>query len=41
MDVGPGTRVGDRYVVERALAKGGMGAVFVARDERILAGLPL
>lgn len=35
MDLTAGTRIADRYVIERALAKGGMGAVFVARDERM------
>ncbi|MBX3472675.1 MAG: protein kinase [Planctomycetes bacterium] len=31
---GPGTRVAGRYLIERELARGGMGAVFVARDEK-------
>ncbi len=35
MEVMPGTRVAERYVVERALARGGMGAVFVAHDEQM------
>ncbi|MCO5170024.1 MAG: bifunctional serine/threonine-protein kinase/formylglycine-generating enzyme family protein [Planctomycetes bacterium] len=41
MDVAPGSRIADRYVVERALAQGGMGAVFVARDERLGARVAL
>lgn len=35
MEVIAGTRIADRYVIERALAKGGMGAVFVAFDEQM------
>jgi serine/threonine-protein kinase len=30
-----GTLVASRYRIERALAKGGMGAVYVAKDERM------
>jgi serine/threonine protein kinase/formylglycine-generating enzyme required for sulfatase activity len=35
MSLAPGTRVADRYRIERALAAGGMGEVFVAFDERL------
>ena len=34
MSLVPGTKVVGRYVVERELAQGGMGAVYVARDEK-------
>ena len=30
----PGTRVANRYVIERKLAQGGMSAVFVAMDTK-------
>ena len=35
LDLAPGARIADRYVVERALAKGSMGAVRVTLDERM------
>src|SRR5687768_6087814 len=41
MEVAAGVRIADRYVIERALGKGGMGAVFVARDERMLTRVAL
>ncbi len=33
--LGPGARVADRYVLETVIARGGMGAVFRAVDERL------
>ncbi len=33
--VEPGEQIGDNYVVERFLAGGGMGQVYVARDTRL------
>jgi serine/threonine protein kinase len=35
VDLTPGTRVADRYVIDRPLAKGGVGTVYVALDERL------
>ncbi len=31
----PGKRLGNRWVIERAIGQGGMGAVFLARDEQL------
>lgn len=31
----PGKRIGNRWVIERPLGQGGMGAVFLARDEQL------
>ncbi len=33
--LGPGARIADRYVLETVIARGGMGAVFRAIDERL------
>jgi serine/threonine-protein kinase len=35
LQLGPGQVVGGKYLIERLLGQGGMGAVFVARQERL------
>ena len=35
MELGPGTLIGGKYRIERPLAKGGMGSVWVARHEQL------
>ncbi|MBX3270159.1 MAG: serine/threonine protein kinase [Sandaracinaceae bacterium] len=34
-ELAPGTRIDARFVIERLIGRGGMGAVYAARDERI------